>query len=98
MVGIGIDQDPWPVPMLHIIDKSIPDDLPVLETFGEFLVIDVGQGVETGGRSRQIIHNGKPFVGFLNMLQGCMNVYRKVDEEIKGKEWVDKHWDNSLST
>jgi len=33
---------------------------------------------------------------FLNMLQGCMNVYRKVDEEIKGKEWVDKHWDNSL--
>ena len=35
---------------------------------------------------------------FLNMLQGCMNVYRKVDEEIKGKEWVDKHWDDSLST
>lgn len=33
---------------------------------------------------------------FLNMLQGCMNVYRKVDEEIKGKEWMDKHWDNSL--
>jgi uncharacterized protein (DUF362 family) len=33
---------------------------------------------------------------FLNMLQGCLNVYRKVDEEIKGKEWVDKHWDNSL--
>jgi uncharacterized protein (DUF362 family) len=33
---------------------------------------------------------------FLNMLQGCMNLYRKVDEEIKGKEWVDKHWDNSL--
>jgi len=33
---------------------------------------------------------------FLNMLQGCMNVYRKVDTEIKGKEWVDKHWDNSL--
>jgi len=33
---------------------------------------------------------------FLNMLQGCMNAYRKVDTEIKGKEWVDKHWDNSL--
>lgn len=33
---------------------------------------------------------------FLNMLQGCMNVYRKVDKEIKGKEWVDKHWDKSL--
>jgi hypothetical protein len=33
---------------------------------------------------------------FLNMLQGCLNVYRKVDTEIKGKEWVDKHWDNSL--
>jgi len=33
---------------------------------------------------------------FLNMLQGCMNAYRKVDEEIKGKEWIDKHWDNSL--
>ncbi len=33
---------------------------------------------------------------FLNMLQGCMTAYRKVDEEIKGKEWVDKHWDNSL--
>lgn len=33
---------------------------------------------------------------FLNMLQGCMNVYRKVDTEIKGKEWMDKHWDNSL--
>jgi len=33
---------------------------------------------------------------FLNMLQGCMNVYRKVDTEIKGKEWVDKHWDNSM--
>ncbi len=33
---------------------------------------------------------------FLNMLQGCLNAYRKVDEEIKGKEWVDKHWDNSL--
>lgn len=33
---------------------------------------------------------------FLNMLQGCLNVYRKADEEIKGKEWVDKHWDNSL--
>ncbi len=33
---------------------------------------------------------------FLNMLQGCLNVYRKVDEEIKGKEWVEKHWDNSL--
>jgi uncharacterized protein (DUF362 family) len=33
---------------------------------------------------------------FLNLLQGCMNVYRKVDEEIKGKEWMAKHWDNSL--
>jgi len=33
---------------------------------------------------------------FLNMLQGCLNVYRKVDTGIKGKEWVDKHWDNSL--
>ncbi|TRO51185.1 DUF362 domain-containing protein [Candidatus Bathyarchaeota archaeon] len=33
---------------------------------------------------------------FLNILQGCMNAYRKVDEEIKGKEWVDKHWDKSL--
>jgi uncharacterized protein (DUF362 family) len=33
---------------------------------------------------------------FLNILQGCLNVYRKVDEEIKGKEWIDKHWDNSL--
>ena len=33
---------------------------------------------------------------FLNMLQGCMNAYRKVDTEIKGKEWMDKHWDNSL--
>ena len=33
---------------------------------------------------------------FLNMLQGCLNVYRKVDSGIKGKEWVDKHWDNSL--
>ena len=33
---------------------------------------------------------------FLNMLQGCMNAYRKVDEEIKGKDWVNKHWDNSL--
>jgi len=33
---------------------------------------------------------------FLNILQGCMNAYRKVDTEIKGKEWVDKHWDNSL--
>jgi len=33
---------------------------------------------------------------FLNLLQGCLNVYRKVDEEVKGKEWVDKHWDNSL--
>jgi len=33
---------------------------------------------------------------FLSMLQGCMTAYRKVDEEIKGKDWVDKHWDNSL--
>lgn len=33
---------------------------------------------------------------FLNMLQGCLNVYRKVDMEIKGKEWTDKYWDNSL--
>jgi uncharacterized protein (DUF362 family) len=33
---------------------------------------------------------------FLNMLQGCLNVYRKVDEEIKGKDWINKHWDNSL--
>ncbi|PVX27789.1 MAG: hypothetical protein CW716_00475 [Candidatus Bathyarchaeum sp.] len=33
---------------------------------------------------------------FLNMLQGCLNAYRKVDEEIKGKEWIDKHWDNTL--
>ena len=33
---------------------------------------------------------------FLNLLQGCLNAYRKVDTEIKGKEWVDKHWDNSL--
>ena len=33
---------------------------------------------------------------FLNMLQGCLNAYRKVDEEIKGKEWMDMHWDNSL--
>jgi hypothetical protein len=33
---------------------------------------------------------------FLNMLQGCLNVYRKVDEEIQGKEWVDKHWNKSL--
>jgi uncharacterized protein (DUF362 family) len=33
---------------------------------------------------------------FLNMLQGCLNAYRKVDMEIKGKEWVDKHWDDSL--
>ena len=33
---------------------------------------------------------------FLNLLQGCMNAYRKVDTEIKGKEWMDKHWDNSL--
>ena len=33
---------------------------------------------------------------FLNILQGCLNVYRKVDTEIKGKKWVDKHWDNSL--
>ena len=33
---------------------------------------------------------------FLNMLQGCLDVYRKVDMEIKGKEWVDKYWDNSL--
>jgi uncharacterized protein (DUF362 family) len=33
---------------------------------------------------------------FLNMLQGCLDAYRKVDTEIKGKEWVDKHWDNSL--
>jgi len=33
---------------------------------------------------------------FLNMLQGCLNAYRKVDTEIKGKEWIDKHWDNSL--
>lgn len=32
----------------------------------------------------------------LNLLQGCLNVYRKVDTGIKGKEWVDKHWDNSL--
>lgn len=35
---------------------------------------------------------------FLKMLQGCMNAYRKVDEEIKGKEWIDRHWDNSLSS
>lgn len=33
---------------------------------------------------------------FLNMLQGCMNIYRKVDTEVKGKEWVDMHWDNTL--
>jgi uncharacterized protein (DUF362 family) len=33
---------------------------------------------------------------FLNMLQGCLNVYRKVDEGIKGREWIEKHWDNSL--
>jgi uncharacterized protein (DUF362 family) len=33
---------------------------------------------------------------FLNMLQGCLNVYRKLDQEIKGRDWVDKHWDNSL--
>jgi len=33
---------------------------------------------------------------FLKMLEGCMNAYRKVDQEIKGKEWVEKHWDNSL--
>jgi hypothetical protein len=33
---------------------------------------------------------------FLNMLQGILNVYRKADEEIKGKEWIDKHWDNTL--
>jgi len=32
------------------------------------------------------------------MLQGGLNVYRKVDQEIKGKEWVDKHWDKSLPT
>ncbi len=35
---------------------------------------------------------------FLKMLQGCMNAYRKVDEGIKGKEWIDRHWDNSLSS
>jgi uncharacterized protein (DUF362 family) len=33
---------------------------------------------------------------FLKILQGYMNAYRKVDEEIKGKEWIDRHWDNSL--
>jgi uncharacterized protein (DUF362 family) len=33
---------------------------------------------------------------FLKMLQGCLNVYRKVDEEVKGKEWIDRHWDNTL--
>jgi uncharacterized protein (DUF362 family) len=33
---------------------------------------------------------------FLKMLQGCLNAYRKVDEEIKGKKWVDRHWDNTL--
>jgi uncharacterized protein (DUF362 family) len=33
---------------------------------------------------------------FLNMLQGCLNAYRKIDEGIKGKDWMDKHWDNSL--
>jgi uncharacterized protein (DUF362 family) len=33
---------------------------------------------------------------FLQMLQGCMNAYRKVDEEIKGKDWIDRHWDNTL--
>ncbi len=33
---------------------------------------------------------------FLNLLQGCLNAYRKVDTEIKGKEWINKHWDNSL--
>jgi uncharacterized protein (DUF362 family) len=33
---------------------------------------------------------------FLSMLDGCMKAYRKVDTEIKGKEWMDKHWDNSL--
>jgi len=33
---------------------------------------------------------------FLNMLQGYMGIYRKVDKEIKGKRWVDQHWDNSL--
>jgi len=30
----------------------------------------------------------------LNMLQGGMNVYRKIDGKTKGKEWIDKHWDN----
>ncbi len=31
----------------------------------------------------------------LNMLQGGMNFYRMIDGKIKGKEWLNKHWDKT---
>jgi len=29
-----------------------------------------------------------------NALQTCMKIYRKIDREIKGKNWTEKHWSN----
>ena len=29
-----------------------------------------------------------------NALQACMKIYRKIDREIKGKSWTEKHWSN----
>jgi len=29
-----------------------------------------------------------------NALQACMKIYRKIDREIKGKRWTEKHWSN----
>jgi len=30
-----------------------------------------------------------------NALQACMKIYRRIDREIKGKSWTEKHWSNS---
>jgi uncharacterized protein (DUF362 family) len=32
---------------------------------------------------------------FFNALQACMKIYRKIDREIKGKEWTEKYWHDS---
>jgi uncharacterized protein (DUF362 family) len=29
-----------------------------------------------------------------NTLQACMKIYRRIDREIKGKNWTEKHWSN----
>ncbi|MCW3976734.1 MAG: DUF362 domain-containing protein [Candidatus Bathyarchaeota archaeon] len=29
-----------------------------------------------------------------NTLQACMKIYRRIDREIKGEKWTEKHWSN----